>query len=239
MSTPSGQSGGQYTPGGGQLTPGSVYGQTPVQTPAWGGSMLRWGDTEPGVNAGYAAQAMPGTPASYQQMFSGLAGTPWASNPNQYGRWNWAGQMPAPQTPQMQPQSQMGNPMAPGQNYGPVIPVGQQQASAQPTQQAPGQGGGVVGANETVFGQAPGTATGRPLAPNTNGQFGGMPSAVNPYAGGSGNVPYSQQSIDRGMTYGDIWSNPQFTNMVAATTQPGGSLFAPNYEWNGIGPYGS
>ncbi len=210
--------GGYSNPGGMQNPVGSVYGQTPVQIPAWGGPQLRWGDVNPGVNAGYAGLAMPGTPPSYQQMFSGLAGTPWSSNPNQYGRWNWAQQMP-----QQTQQPGMGYP-PPGGQPPPYQP--QQPAPYQPPAQQQPQPGGVVGADETVFGQPPGTATGRPLAPNTNGQFGGAPSAVNPYAGGNGQVPYSQAAINNGMTYGDIWSNPMFANMVAAGGgRPGGGIF--------------
>ena len=179
-------------PGGNQNPVGSVYGRTATQTPAWGGPQLRWGDTNPGVNAGYAAQAMPGTPGSYQQAFSALAGTPWSSNPNQYGRWNWAAQMPQGQQQPQQPQ-QPYQPYQP-QPYQPPAP--QQPAPYQPP--------------STPSTQVPSSGNGS------------MPTPTNPYAGGRGNVNYSQAAIDQGLTQGDIWSNPAFANMVANGWSVGG-----------------
>lgn len=89
-------------PGGNQTPVNQLFGRTPSRPASWGGPNLRWGSTDPGVNQGYADAAMPGTPSLYRTAFSGAAGTPFASNPMQYGRWNWAGggagggQQPAP-----------------------------------------------------------------------------------------------------------------------------------------------
>lgn len=197
---------GQFSsPGGSQTPVGSVYGRTATQTPAWGGPNLRWGDPNPGVNAGYAAQAMPGTPASYQQGFSATAGTPWSSNPNQYGRWNWATQG---QQGQQQPQ-QPAPYMPPIQQPAPLPYQPAPQQPQQPQQPAP------------TIPQQP-APTGGTLDP-INGRYGSMPTPINPYAGGNGNTPYSAEAIARGMNVGDIWSNPVFANMMAASMH-GGSI---------------
>ncbi len=176
--------GGYAPPGGNQMPVGSVYGRTPTQTPAWGGPGLRWGSTDTGTNSGYAAQAMPGTPGGYQQGFAATAGTPWSSNPNQYGRWNWLNQQP-----------QQGQPPPQGQPYQPPPPQNPYQPPPQQYQPPPQQ------------------ATPSPQVPSSG--TGAMPTATNPYAGGAGNVNYSQAAIDRGMNVGDIWSNPAFANAVA------------------------
>ncbi len=189
-------------PGGNQLPIGSVYGRTATQTPAWGGPNLRYGDVNPGVNAGYAGQAMPGTPASYQQAFSAIAGTPMSSNPNQYGRWNWAAQMPQQGQPPGQPQQPQPQQPPPQQPYQPPPQQPYQPPPQQPQQPAP---------------QQP-----QPQAPNNpNGQYGSMPTPTNPYAGGGGNTAYSADAIRYGMNVGDIWSNPVFANMMAARVAAG------------------
>ena len=77
----------------------------------------------------------------------------------------------------------------------------------------PSQPGGIQ-PPAPLYGSTPGSLP--PTAP-----LGGTPSAINPYAGGSGKVPYSQAAIDAGMTVGDIWSNPAFANAMAAS---GGKL---------------
>ncbi len=207
-----GNQGGYPAPGGNQLSVGSVYGKTPTQTPAWGGPNLRWGDTNPGVNAGYASQAMPGTPAGYQQGFAATAGTPWSSNPNQYGRWNWAAQMPQqpqqPGQPQQPYQPPQGQPQQPQQPY---QPAPYQPAPQQPAPQQPQQ-------NASARLQAQ-------LAALPNGGRGATPTAINPYAGGNGNVTYSQAAVDQGLTTGDIWQNPLFANMIANNHGGGSGIF--------------
>lgn len=80
MSTSSGQSG--Y----------SLQQPNPANPNGYGGPNMRYGDTNVDRNMFYANQNLPGTPFSYQQQAAGLYGTPFQSNPNQYGRWNWASQ---------------------------------------------------------------------------------------------------------------------------------------------------
>jgi len=196
--------GGYQSPGGNQVPVGSVYGKTPTQTPAWGGPNLRWGDTNPGVNAGYAAQAMPGTPFGYQQGFAATAGTPWSSNPNQYGRWNWAGQQAA--------QPQPGQPYQPPAPYQPPQQPAPYQPPSNPAQPAqPGTPPPAGGYSSST----PGT-----LFTTSHEQ--------------QMNTPYSPAAIAMGMNVGDIWSNPAFANAMALQAQqngPGGSIFGgPNSQ---------
>ncbi len=194
-------------PGGSQVPVSSVYGRTPTQTPAWGGPNLRWGDTNPGVNAGYAATAMPGTPGGYQQAFSALAGTPWSSNPNQYGRWNWATQQGQQQPPQP-PSPYTPQPYQPQQPapYQPQQP--QQPSPYQPQQPQPAAPAGDQSAQQI-----------RNSINNGRGFF------ANAQAGADRNDVYSPEAIAKGMNVGDIWSNVAFANAMAAQNTGGGGIF--------------
>ncbi len=107
MSTPQGQSGYQLQ-------------QPPSANPnGYGGPNMRYGDPIGSTsNWGYAQQNLPNTPFSYQEQAAGLYGTPFQSNPNQYGRWNWASQMPPPQ----QQPGNVGGGYQPGPGAPPIPP---------------------------------------------------------------------------------------------------------------------
>lgn len=162
----------------------------------YGGQNMRYGDPigSPS-NWGYAQQNLPGTPFSYQEQAAGLYGTPFQSDPNQYGRWNWASQMQPPGNP---------NTPAPGNPPGnPYIPPGTP---------PPATGGGST--------QQP-----DPNAVGAGGQPGS--SIFTQSHGEQMATPYSQAAVAQGMNQGgDIWSNPAFANLAAASG--GGSLFGPS-----------
>ncbi len=195
-----------------------IYGKTTPQQNnplGWGGPQMRWGSTDPGTNMGYASQNMPGATMPNQQSAAGLYGTPWSSNPNNYGRWNWIN-------------ATQGSQVGGQQGQTPYTPPG----TPPPTTQPPPPTGG-----------APGTTPPPPAGtpPGTTPPTGGMPNG--PFGGGVGTQPGTQQppSNYNGMfglsdqqvastqrnpgvpSQGDIWSNAAFAN--AAANSGGGGLF--------------
>lgn len=151
MSTPSGQPGqmGGFTNGG----YGGLKQPQSANPNGYGGPDMRYGDVNPGVNMGYAAQNLPGTPFSYQEQAAGLYGTPFQSDPNQYGRWNWANQGWGP-----------GTPSTPGAPGSPPIPPGTPppgNPGSPPIPPGPGA-------------PPPQTGGGNPAAVDSRSLFGGM-----------------------------------------------------------------
>ncbi len=143
----------------------------------YGGPGMRYGQPsgDP-TNMQYAAQNLPGTPYAYQQQAAGLYSTPYQSDPNQYGRWNWANQMgggnssmPGTGTPYIPPVNGGQPPIPPGtppptgggqpppQTGGGQPPPGQ----PQPTQSPIAGGGDIASFANSLVGM-PGGSIGGP-----------------------------------------------------------------------------
>ncbi len=142
----------------------------------YGGPGMRYGDTNSSTNLGYAQQNLPGTPMVYQQQAAGLYGTPYQSDPNQYGRWNWANQsggnssMPGTGTPYIppvnggQPPIPPGTPPPTGGGQPPPQTGGGQPPPGQPPQptQSPIAGGGDIASFANSLVGMPGGSIGGP-----------------------------------------------------------------------------